>query len=693
MNNLTMQQYLSQVKNIVDNIAAAGSKIDPEDIVLYILKGLPSTYNSFKTTVRTSPLPADLDNLYSLLCSEEIHVNQEIQKDQSTSSATALYTTSSNQSRGRPQRRTNRNKNTQFPMLPSATQSTTLVSPQNQCPTCQICGKTGHSALNCWHIYTQKYAPAPAPKALLAQPSPYGNQDWVLDTGATTHLTPNMNQLQQSYPYSCQESVSIANGSTLPIQNSGQGILSLPDTPRKLRLRNILHVPSLTHNLLSVSKLISDNSISITFNTNGFEIKDSLDNHLLLRGHLHKGLYHIQQAPEKQHVALQANTDTSQTWHARLGHPNNKLLPTIARLIPECKNLNFSSFCKSCTVAKSHKLPFNKRITESTTPFELIHSDVWGPAQQISLDGFRYYVIFIDDYTHFSWIYFMHSKHETFLKFQVFCSLIRTQFSTTPKIFRSDGGGEFISTVFQTFLQTNGIIHQRSCPHTPEQNGLAERKHRHLLDLTRTLLHAAALPNLFWAEATATANYLINRLPSTSLKQQSPYQKLYNKIPNYTHLRTFGCLCYPWLQPYTTSKFSPRSSDCLFIGYSPNHKGYKCYNLQTKKTQISRHVIFKENVFPYTSIISENISHHTPPNTNTSPLLLIPTSCTSRTTKPMVTPPTNHQICPEPSQTQLPFTVTQPTNTNNNTTTPDKPTNTVHHMTTRSKYGISKPKH
>ncbi|XP_020695100.2 uncharacterized protein LOC110108686 [Dendrobium catenatum] len=101
MNNLTMQQYLSQIKNIVDNIAAAGTKIDPEDVVLYTLNGLPPSYNSFKTAIRTSPLPVDLNNLYSLLCSEEIHINQDLQKDQSALNATALYATSNNQFRNR----------------------------------------------------------------------------------------------------------------------------------------------------------------------------------------------------------------------------------------------------------------------------------------------------------------------------------------------------------------------------------------------------------------------------------------------------------------------------------------------------------------------------------------------------------------------------------------------------------------
>ncbi|XP_020691541.1 uncharacterized protein LOC110106119 [Dendrobium catenatum] len=113
MNNLTMQQYLSQIKNIVDNIVAAGTKIDPEDVVLYTLNGLPPSYNSFKTAIRTSPLPADLKNLYSLLCSEEIHINQDLQKDHSALNATALYATSQNQSRNRYQKRFNKSKNPQ----------------------------------------------------------------------------------------------------------------------------------------------------------------------------------------------------------------------------------------------------------------------------------------------------------------------------------------------------------------------------------------------------------------------------------------------------------------------------------------------------------------------------------------------------------------------------------------------------
>ncbi|KAL0922309.1 hypothetical protein M5K25_006283 [Dendrobium thyrsiflorum] len=121
MKDLPMQQYLSQIKNIVDNIAASGSTVDQEDIILYTLNGLPSTYNLFKTSICTSPLPIDLDTLYSLLCSEEIHVNQEILKDNSTSSAAiAFYASPSNSSRERSQKRPPKNRSIQFrPPSPS----------------------------------------------------------------------------------------------------------------------------------------------------------------------------------------------------------------------------------------------------------------------------------------------------------------------------------------------------------------------------------------------------------------------------------------------------------------------------------------------------------------------------------------------------------------------------------------------
>ena len=145
----------------------------------------------------------------------------------------------------------------------------------------------------------------------------------------------------------------------------------------------------------------------------------------------------------------------------------------------------------------------------------------------ISQEYYKYFVTVIDDYTRFNWIYFLRSKSEVFPMFKAFLALIETQFYAKIKILRSDSGGEYMSNEFQHFIQSHGIISQRSCPFTPQQNGVAERKNRHLLDVVRTLLIESFVPPRFWCEALSTAIYLINRLPSPNLDNASPYLRLF----------------------------------------------------------------------------------------------------------------------------------------------------------------------
>ena len=130
-----------------------------------------------------------------------------------------------------------------------------------------------------------------------------------------------------------------------------------------------------------------------------------------------------------------------------------------------------------------------------------MHTDVWGIAPVISHEYYIYFVTFIDDFTRFTWVYFLRSKSEVFSVFKALLALVETQFSAKIKILQSDSGGEYMSNEFQFFLQSHGIISQRSCPFTPQQNGVAERKNRHLLDVVRTLLLESCVPSHFWCEA------------------------------------------------------------------------------------------------------------------------------------------------------------------------------------------------
>ena len=279
----------------------------------------------------------------------------------------------------------------------------------------------------------------------------------------------------------------------------------------------------------------------------------------------------------------------------------------------KCSNDSSMSICHSCLQGKFFKLPFHSSNTKSVNPFHTIHNDLWGPSPSVSADGFRYYITFIDEFTRYCWLFHLVNKSDLCSVFVKFHQYVHTQFSCSIKILQTDGGGEYVSKQLQSFLHTKGIIHQKSCPYTPEQNDLAERKHRHLIETTITLLQHAKIPTGFWSYAVHTAAYLINRMPSVVLQNKSPYEVLFHTIPVVSHLRVFGCACYPLLQPCHAHKLQLKTIKCVFLGYASQYKGYTCYDVVCKCTYISRHVIFDELDFPYATLSAcvKNYKHNT----------------------------------------------------------------------------------
>jgi hypothetical protein len=167
---------------------------------------------------------------------------------------------------------------------------------------------------------------------------------------------------------------------------------------------------------------------------------------------------------------------------------------------------------------------------------------------------------------------------------------------------QTDWRGEYHK--LSTFFDRISITHLLSCPHTHQQNGSTERKHRHIIEVDLALLAHASMHLKFWDEAFQTTAFLINHPPTPTLANKSPLENLFDTKPAYAFLHTFGCVCWPNLRSYNTRKLAFQSKQCVFIGYSLHHKCYKCLEISTGREYISRDVIFDESVFPFSKLHS-----------------------------------------------------------------------------------------
>ena len=231
----------------------------------------------------------------------------------------------------------------------------------------------------------------------------------------------------------------------------------------------------------------------------------------------------------------------------------------------------------------------------STEIFDLIQSDVWGPSPINSIGESRYFVVFVDGYSRYSWVFLMSSRDELLNIYRNFVNMVKNQFSKTIKVFHSDNACELIQHAFEHILYSHGIVHQFSCPGTSQQNGRAERKIRHILDTVRALLLSSKVLVPFWGEAVLTVTHVINSIPSPTISNHTSYERLFGSPPHYKHLQSFGSACFILLQPYEHNKLEPHSRLCCFLGYGETQKGYQCYDPIAHRLSISYHIIFWEH--------------------------------------------------------------------------------------------------
>ena len=262
--------------------------------------------------------------------------------------------------------------------------------------------------------------------------------------------------------------------------------------------------------------------------------------------------------------------------------------------LPQIK-FDKDSTCSHCQMGKQTKASFQaKNVVSTSRPLELLHMDLFGPTQNLSIGGKKYCFVIVDDFSRLTWVIFLAHKDEVFNKFKILAKQIQNEKGCQISTLRSDHGREFENHLFTSFCEENGILQTFSSPRTPQQNGVAERKNRSLQEMARTMLSESGLSSGFWAEAINTSCYIQNRVFIRPILNKTPYELWKNRKPNISYFHIFDSRCFILNNRDKLSKFDPKSYEGIFLGYSSVSKAFRVWNRSCNRVEETIHVRFME---------------------------------------------------------------------------------------------------
>jgi transposase InsO family protein len=325
------------------------------------------------------------------------------------------------------------------------------------------------------------------------------------------------------------------------------------------------------------------------------------DDSIAFEGVLEGQLYLVDFNENKAELdtCLIAKINMGWLWHRRLAHVGMKNLHKLLKgeHILGLTNVHFEKdrVCSTCQAGKqvSANHP-HKNIMMTDRPLELLHMDLFGPISYISISVSKYCPVIVDDYSCFTWVFFLQEKSQTQETLKGFLRRAQNEFGLRIKKIRSDNGTEFKNSQIEGFLEEEGIKHEFSSPYTPQQNGVVERKNRTLLDMARTMLDEYKTPDRFWVEAINTACYSINRLYLHRILKKTSYELLTSKNPNVSYFGVFGSKCFILIKRGRKSKFAPKAVKGFLLGYDSNTRAYRVFNKSTGLVEVSYDIVFDE---------------------------------------------------------------------------------------------------
>ncbi|KAK1678745.1 hypothetical protein QYE76_039593, partial [Lolium multiflorum] len=373
-----------------------------------------------------------------------------------------------------------------------------------------------------------------------------GGSKWVLDSGCTSHMTGGKNLVKELRPNINNITVSFGDNSTSEVMGFGKVVVA-----HNITLVDAMLVKTLGYNFLSVSALgkmgfavFIDNDIVVLLWSKTLKVA--------FVGYREHNLYVVDFSGTTTSNAmfLFRKADVGWLWHRRLAHVNMRTLQILHKgnhIVGLMENVSFAkdSVCRACVEGKMHDSPHpSKTIISSKRILELLHVDLFGPVTHASLGAKKHCLVIVDDYSRYTWVYFLKTKDETQQIFIDFATEVQRQHNLLIMAIRSDNGSEFKNYTLNDFLSDEGIRHQYSAAYTPQQNGVAERKNRTLMDMARSMMAEYKSRYNFWAEAISTACHSSNRLYLRKGLNKTPYEILTENKPNISYFKVFGCKCF-----------------------------------------------------------------------------------------------------------------------------------------------------
>jgi len=607
----SIQTYLDQIRETNQKLHALGAPVSDEDLVMTVLVGLPESYDALVQTIDARDKLPTWTDFEALVLRHE-----QLAKERSggVTTTTALWTNPKGKSSGPKAGRTG-----------------------NQTE-CYYCRKKGHfkrdcrklkadfaagrvdkdgksnlgsgsaeantaSTVDAFNMITSEGANNVIDTHLASTPL----DTFYIDTGASRHISPrkewfrNLRDIPTVFIRLGGKLTTSSDAATITATQSGDVYLRVNvGNGHIVVLRNVLYAPRASANLLSVGKL--DDA--------GYESRIKGGKYTILRpdgstvceGSKSDGIYRLDGAVQMTHsesgsianAAMTATTTgaasaaTLATWHRRLGHANVPAIHALANGMAEGIKISGGDApnpCEACLAGKQIRTTMASSDGSNRAKEVLgrIHADLGGPMEVESIGGAKYVAALADDGSRHTWTLFLRQKSDFEDQFKKWLTVTESKLGLKLKIFRSDGGGEFVSKRLEDWMRSRGIDIERSAPRTQEQNGVAERTIRKLTERTRALLHDAGMSKGFWAEAMATSAYIINRVPTSSVPGHTPYEKVFGKKPNLSHLRAFGATAFVRVHPDLRKKLDPKTIRCRMLGYEIGMKAYRLWNPESYK--------------------------------------------------------------------------------------------------------------